>query len=172
MQVGVLGLGLLLSAVIGLEREVRQKSAGLRMHSLVGVGAALFMLVSRGWQAPRHRQRRDGPGRPASPAAGWGSKARWDPAAGCQPAHGRRHWVDVIVMEPGAPGGTPLAMRVRRLWPDRNPLRRASDRAEFAVAIMLLVALLAGVPLTALERSGGRQPPGRGPDWHRPGGIR
>jgi hypothetical protein len=37
----------LLSAVIGLEREVRQKSAGLRTHSLVGVGAALFMLVSK-----------------------------------------------------------------------------------------------------------------------------
>lgn len=28
IQVGELGLGLLLSAVIGLEREVRQKSAG------------------------------------------------------------------------------------------------------------------------------------------------
>ena len=47
MQVGELGLGLLLSAVIGLEREVRQKSAGLRTHTLVGVGAALFMLVSK-----------------------------------------------------------------------------------------------------------------------------
>ena len=53
-------------------------------------------------------------------------------------------------MEREAPGGTPLAMRVRRLWPDSNPLRRASDRAEFAVAVMLLVASLAGVPLTAL----------------------
>ena len=47
VQVGELGLGLLLSAVIGLEREVRQKSAGLRTHSLVGLGAALFMLVSK-----------------------------------------------------------------------------------------------------------------------------
>ncbi|MGH3283660.1 MAG: MgtC/SapB family protein [Streptosporangiaceae bacterium] len=46
-QAGELGLGLLLSAVIGLEREVRQKSAGLRTHSLVGLGAALFMLVSK-----------------------------------------------------------------------------------------------------------------------------
>ena len=36
VQVGELGLGLLLSAVIGLERAVRQKSAGLRTHSLVG----------------------------------------------------------------------------------------------------------------------------------------
>lgn len=42
-----LGLALVLSAAIGLEREIRQKSAGLRTHSLVGLGAALFMLVSK-----------------------------------------------------------------------------------------------------------------------------
>ena len=47
LQVGELGLALLLSALVGLEREVRQKSAGLRTHTLVGVGAALFMLVSK-----------------------------------------------------------------------------------------------------------------------------
>jgi MgtC family len=41
LQAGELGLALLLSAAIGLEREVRQKSAGLRTHTLVGVGAAL-----------------------------------------------------------------------------------------------------------------------------------
>jgi putative Mg2+ transporter-C (MgtC) family protein len=46
-QVGELGLALLLSALIGMEREVRQKSAGLRTHTLVGVGAALFMLISK-----------------------------------------------------------------------------------------------------------------------------
>lgn len=40
-------LALVLSAVIGFEREIRQKSAGLRTHTLVGVGAALFMLVSK-----------------------------------------------------------------------------------------------------------------------------
>lgn len=33
--------------MIGLEREVRQKSAGLRTHTLVGVGAALFTLAGR-----------------------------------------------------------------------------------------------------------------------------
>jgi putative Mg2+ transporter-C (MgtC) family protein len=33
--------------VIGVEREIRQKSAGLRTHTLVGVGAALFMLISK-----------------------------------------------------------------------------------------------------------------------------
>ena len=41
-QVGELGLALLLSAIIGFERELRLKSAGLRTHVLVGVGAALF----------------------------------------------------------------------------------------------------------------------------------
>ncbi|HEX9644675.1 MAG TPA: MgtC/SapB family protein [Acidimicrobiia bacterium] len=42
-----LGLALVLSSVIGLERELRQKSAGLRTHTLVGIGAALFMLVGQ-----------------------------------------------------------------------------------------------------------------------------
>lgn len=46
-QAGELGLALLLSAFIGVEREIRQKSAGLRTHTLVGVGAALFMLISK-----------------------------------------------------------------------------------------------------------------------------
>ena len=46
-QVGELGLALMLSALIGVEREIRQKSAGLRTHTLVGVGAALFMLISK-----------------------------------------------------------------------------------------------------------------------------
>jgi putative Mg2+ transporter-C (MgtC) family protein len=46
-QAGELGLALVLSACIGLEREVRQKNAGLRTHTLVGLGAALFMLVSK-----------------------------------------------------------------------------------------------------------------------------
>jgi putative Mg2+ transporter-C (MgtC) family protein len=46
-QIGELSLALLLSAAIGLERELRQKDAGLRTHTLVGVGAALFMLISK-----------------------------------------------------------------------------------------------------------------------------
>jgi putative Mg2+ transporter-C (MgtC) family protein len=41
-----LGLALVLSSAIGLEREMRQKAAGLRTNALVGVGAAAFMLVS------------------------------------------------------------------------------------------------------------------------------
>jgi putative Mg2+ transporter-C (MgtC) family protein len=46
-QAAELGVALLLSGVIGLEREIRQKDAGLRTHTLVGVGAALFMLISK-----------------------------------------------------------------------------------------------------------------------------
>jgi putative Mg2+ transporter-C (MgtC) family protein len=41
-----LGLALVLSTIIGVEREVRQKNAGMRTYALVGTGAALFMLVS------------------------------------------------------------------------------------------------------------------------------
>jgi putative Mg2+ transporter-C (MgtC) family protein len=47
LQVGELGLAFVLSALIGLEREIRQKSAGLRTHTLVGVAAALIMLISK-----------------------------------------------------------------------------------------------------------------------------
>jgi putative Mg2+ transporter-C (MgtC) family protein len=46
-QAAELGVALILSAAIGLEREIRQKNAGLRTHTLVGVGAALFMLISK-----------------------------------------------------------------------------------------------------------------------------
>ena len=46
-QAGELGLALLLSAAVGLEREIRQKDAGLRTHTLVGIGAAMFMLISK-----------------------------------------------------------------------------------------------------------------------------
>lgn len=36
----------LLSGVIGLEREFRQKDAGLRTHILVGIGSTLIVLTS------------------------------------------------------------------------------------------------------------------------------
>jgi putative Mg2+ transporter-C (MgtC) family protein len=42
-----LGSAFLLSAAIGLEREMRHKSAGLRTYTLVGTSAALFLLVSK-----------------------------------------------------------------------------------------------------------------------------
>jgi putative Mg2+ transporter-C (MgtC) family protein len=41
-----LGLALVLSSAIGVEREIRQKTAGLSTYTLVGVGSAAFMLVS------------------------------------------------------------------------------------------------------------------------------
>ncbi|MET9361008.1 MgtC/SapB family protein [Streptomyces sp. NPDC006632] len=47
LQAGEFGLAFLLSAAIGLEREIRQKAAGLRTYTTVGVGAALFTLVSK-----------------------------------------------------------------------------------------------------------------------------
>jgi putative Mg2+ transporter-C (MgtC) family protein len=48
VQLGELTLALLLSSLIGLEREIRiMKSAGLRTHTLVGVASALLMLVSK-----------------------------------------------------------------------------------------------------------------------------
>ena len=47
LQLGELALAFLLSALVGLERELRQKAAGLRTYSLVGVSAALFVLVSK-----------------------------------------------------------------------------------------------------------------------------
>lgn len=46
-QIGELVLALVLCSLIGLERELKQKSAGLRTHTLVGVGAALFLMVSK-----------------------------------------------------------------------------------------------------------------------------
>lgn len=42
-----LGLAFILSAVIGLEREIRHKSAGLRTYTVVGTAAALFVLISK-----------------------------------------------------------------------------------------------------------------------------
>jgi putative Mg2+ transporter-C (MgtC) family protein len=42
-----LGSAFLLSAAIGLEREIRHKSAGLRTYTLVGTSAALFLLISK-----------------------------------------------------------------------------------------------------------------------------
>jgi putative Mg2+ transporter-C (MgtC) family protein len=47
LQIGELALAFVLSALIGLEREIRQKSAGLRTYTLVGFAAALIMLVSK-----------------------------------------------------------------------------------------------------------------------------
>jgi putative Mg2+ transporter-C (MgtC) family protein len=42
-----LGLAFGLASLIGMEREWRHKPTGLRTHTLVGVGAALFVIVSK-----------------------------------------------------------------------------------------------------------------------------
>lgn len=46
MQLVLLALSFVLAALIGLERQRRLKSAGIRTHTLVGIGAAVFTLVS------------------------------------------------------------------------------------------------------------------------------
>lgn len=46
-QLVELGLALLLSALVGLERQLRHKPAGLRTHTVVGLGAAAFLLISK-----------------------------------------------------------------------------------------------------------------------------
>ncbi|MBB4931434.1 putative Mg2+ transporter-C (MgtC) family protein [Lipingzhangella halophila] len=46
-QLLALLVALVLCTLIGFERELRHKSAGLRTHTLVGVGAALFVVVSK-----------------------------------------------------------------------------------------------------------------------------
>ncbi|MDT7617247.1 MAG: putative Mg2+ transporter-C (MgtC) family protein [Pseudonocardiales bacterium] len=40
-------LALVLATAIGLEREAAAKSAGLRTHALVGIGASVFMVISK-----------------------------------------------------------------------------------------------------------------------------
>ena len=47
LQFAELALALVLSALIGLEREVRQKSAGLRTYTLVGLASALWFVCDR-----------------------------------------------------------------------------------------------------------------------------
>jgi putative Mg2+ transporter-C (MgtC) family protein len=47
LQLAELGLAFVLSALIGLEREIRQKSAGLRTYTLVGFSSALILLISK-----------------------------------------------------------------------------------------------------------------------------
>lgn len=44
IRIGVAGL---LGAIIGMEREIRSKEAGLKTHFLVAVGSALIMVVSK-----------------------------------------------------------------------------------------------------------------------------
>jgi putative Mg2+ transporter-C (MgtC) family protein len=47
LQLEELGLAFVLSALIGIEREMRHKSAGLRTYTLVGLSAAFIMVISK-----------------------------------------------------------------------------------------------------------------------------
>src|SRR6202012_912304 len=47
LQLAELGLAFVLSALIGVEREYRQKAAGLRTYTLVGMSSALILLISK-----------------------------------------------------------------------------------------------------------------------------
>ncbi len=47
VQIGELLLALGLSSLIGLERQLRSKSAGLRTQAIVGTAAALMLLISK-----------------------------------------------------------------------------------------------------------------------------
>ena len=51
----------------------------------------------------------------------------------------------------GPPPGVGWARRLLwRVWPDRNPLRRAADRAERALLVVLFALFAAGIPAAAL----------------------
>lgn len=45
-EITLLAFAFVLSAIIGMERQRKMKSAGLRTHTLVGLGSAVFTLVS------------------------------------------------------------------------------------------------------------------------------
>jgi putative Mg2+ transporter-C (MgtC) family protein len=71
VMLGRLLLAALCSGFIGYERETAQKSAGLRTHTLVGVGAAVFTVASiSGFDGPTNHGLRP----KSSPA--WASSAR------------------------------------------------------------------------------------------------
>ena len=55
----------------------------------------------------------------------------------------------------GRPGVTTVGRFVRGMRFDRNPLRRASDRVETVVLILLAVLFLVGAPLSALAAGAG-----------------
>jgi putative Mg2+ transporter-C (MgtC) family protein len=40
-------MAFILSALVGLEREIRQKSAGLSAYTLVGLASALIIIISK-----------------------------------------------------------------------------------------------------------------------------
>lgn len=54
-ELSLLALAFILSLAVGIERSRKQKSAGLRTHVLVGIGSAMFTLISAyGFQGITH----------------------------------------------------------------------------------------------------------------------
>ncbi|MGX7677907.1 MgtC/SapB family protein [Jatrophihabitans sp. DSM 45814] len=47
LEIVPLAVAFVLSSIIGFERELRHKVAGLRTHAMVGMGAAVIMLISK-----------------------------------------------------------------------------------------------------------------------------
>ena len=48
-MLAVLSVAVVLSTAVGMERQLRQKTAGMRTHTHVGLGAALFLIVPPRW---------------------------------------------------------------------------------------------------------------------------
>jgi hypothetical protein len=59
----------------------------------------------------------------------------------------RRH---LMAASDGPPGLGRARQLLWRVWPDRNPLRRAADRAERALLVVLFALFAAGIPAAAL----------------------
>lgn len=59
----------------------------------------------------------------------------------------RRH---LMAASAGPPGAGRARRLLWRVWPDRNPLRRAADRAERALLVVLFALSAAGIPAAAL----------------------
>jgi uncharacterized membrane protein YhiD involved in acid resistance len=68
-------LAAVLGGIIGFEREMRQKSAGLRTNMLIAIGSALFTLMSYELAEGAWRRR-------SSPASGFSERA---PSCGPMP---------------------------------------------------------------------------------------
>jgi len=59
----------------------------------------------------------------------------------------RRH---LMAASAGPPGMGRARRMLWRIWPDRNPLRRAADRAERALLVVLIALFAAGAPAAAV----------------------
>lgn len=59
-----------------------------------------------------------------------------------------------MAADPARPRAERLARALRELWPDGNPLRRTSDRAEAWILIALCAMFLVGAPVAAVAAGG------------------